>query len=211
MGLLGPPRDAKLKAWKIHTCSLCWTAVLTGFLSNSHRRSNPPGYSTHPDMVWLQKENSRNGWGISRSRQGLRQFHTGSEVPDKIKEQPVFSHFPILSSKYDNCDESSTGSGVRRLGHQLWSVWTKNWVANRSKPTKREEGARQPSKAAHLMLLKLKPQPAHSREMARVMILIKTLPLCLMELQHHWRVKEYMIHVEGQTDNSGKVKFPLRV
>ena len=175
MGLFGPPRDAKLKAWKIHTFSLCWTAVLRVFLSDSHRRSNPPGYSTHPDMVWQQKENSRNGWGISRSRQGLRQFHTRSEGPDKIKEQPVFSHFPIISSKYDNCDESSTGPGVRHLGHQLWSTWTKNWVANRSKPTKRDEGARQPSKAAHLMLLKLKPQPAHSREMTRVMDLDKNL------------------------------------
>ena len=36
-------------------------------------------------------------------------------------------------------------------------------------------GARQPSKAAHLTLLKLKPQPAHSREMERVMDLDKNL------------------------------------
>ena len=145
MGLFGPPRDAKLRAWKSHTYSLCWTAVLTVFLSNRHRRSNPPAYFTHVWHVWQQKENSRNGWVISRGRQGLRQFITGSEVPDKIKQQPVLSYFPILSSKCDNRDESSTGSGVRRLGHQLWSIWTKNWVANRSKPTKREEGARQPT------------------------------------------------------------------
>ena len=93
---------------------------------------------------------------------GLRQFIRGSEVPDKIKEQPVLSHFPILSSKYDNCDESSTGSGVRRLGHQLWSIWTKNRVANRSKPTKKR-GQGSPPHAPHTQ-----EQPAHSREMASV-------------------------------------------
>ena len=50
MRLFGPPRNADLRAWKIYTFSLCWTAVLIVFLSKRHRRSNPPTYSTHPDM-----------------------------------------------------------------------------------------------------------------------------------------------------------------
>ena len=204
MGLSGPPRDAKLKAWKIHTFSLCWTAVLRVFLSDSHRRSNPPGYSTHPDMVWQQKENSRNGWGSSRSRQGLRQFHTRSEGPDKIKEQPVFSHFPIISPKYDNCDKSSTGPGVRCLGHQLWSTWTKNWVANRFKPQREKRGQDNPVRQPTSCSSNSSHNQLTAGRWRALWILIKTLPLCMMELQHHWRVKEYMIHVEGQTDNSGK-------
>ena len=137
MGLFGPPRDAKLKAWKIPTFSLCWTAVLTVFLTNRHRRSNPPTYSTHPDMYGSTRKTAEMAEG---SQEADRDWDSSIQVlrcQIKIKEQPVLSHFPIISSNYDNCDEGSTGSGVRCLGHQLWSMWTKNWVANRSKPTKR--------------------------------------------------------------------------
>ena len=124
--------------------SLCWTAVLTVFLSNRHRRSNPPACSTHRDIY------------VSKRR--TAEMDEWSQEADR-----VLSHFQILSSKYDNCDESSTGSGVRRLGHQLWSIWTKNWIANTSKPTKREGGQGSPPHAPHTQ-----EESAHSREMASV-------------------------------------------
>ena len=40
-----------------------------------------------------------------------------------------------------------------------------------------------------------------------VQIMIKTLPLSVLELQHPWRVKRHILHAEGQSDKLGRRKM----
>ena len=201
MGLFGPPRDAKLKAWKIPTFSLCWTAVLTVFLSNSHRRSNPPGYSTHPNVYGSKRRTAEMAEG---SQEADRDWDSSIQVLRCQIKLKSSQYFPIFRLYLQTMTTVMKAAPDQRL--DAWAISSDlcglriEWPIDPSQ--QREEGARQPSKAAHLMLLTLKTNQLTAGRWR--VLWIQTLPLCLMELQHHWWVKEYMIHVEGQAENSGK-------
>ena len=69
------------------------------------------------------------------------------------------------------------------------------------------KGKRDPFQTSRPMLLKVKEPKSSQEPDDGVQIMIKTLPLSVLELQHPWRVKRHILHAEGQSDKLGRRKM----